>query len=198
MVNAFESAANQYVEDLKVISGIIPLNGLIAPDLLRSDHAPFWFKGLPALFISDGAEFRNSNYHELTDDIDSLDFEFMMQVTQTSIATMAELAGIKHAVKEDFSIETIVTGIHNSSVQDCALSVFPNPTTDMLWINTPDCFIKDAGTTARLFDAQGREVINVPISGASGSLDVSGLSCGQYILEISNEKRIAATSVLVQ
>jgi len=58
--------------------------------------------------------------------------------------------------------------------------------------------MNEAGSTARLYDAEGREVINVPISGTSGSLDVSGLSCGQYILEISNEKGIAATSVLVQ
>ncbi len=61
------------------------------PDLLRSDHAPFWKHGIPALLISDSANFRNPYYHTGGDTIGTLDFHFMKKVCQTTIATIIEL-----------------------------------------------------------------------------------------------------------
>jgi Zn-dependent M28 family amino/carboxypeptidase len=49
-------------------------------DLSRSDHAPFWQEGYPALFFTDTAEFRNKNYHEATDTWDTLDYDRLTQV----------------------------------------------------------------------------------------------------------------------
>ena len=48
--------------------------------LSRSDHAPFWQEGYPALFFTDTAEFRNKNYHQDTDTWDTLDYERLAQV----------------------------------------------------------------------------------------------------------------------
>ncbi len=47
-------------------------------DLRRSDHAPFWAYGWPAMMITDTANFRNPNYHcaAAQDDIADLDFDF--------------------------------------------------------------------------------------------------------------------------
>ncbi|OLS22664.1 MAG: Aminopeptidase YwaD precursor [Candidatus Heimdallarchaeota archaeon LC_3] len=56
-------------------------------DLLRSDHAPFWNKEIPALMITDSANFRNPYYHTGGDVIGTLDFNFMEKVAQTVIAT---------------------------------------------------------------------------------------------------------------
>jgi hypothetical protein len=42
------------------------------PDLLRSDHAPFLFIGVPAAIIADTANFRSPHYHQPTDTIDTL------------------------------------------------------------------------------------------------------------------------------
>lgn len=50
------------------------------PDIVRSDHAPFWRAGLPALLWTDTAELRNPNYHLPTDTPDTLDYEFMARV----------------------------------------------------------------------------------------------------------------------
>jgi len=36
-------------------------------NLRRSDHAPFWKAGIPAVMISDTANFRNPHYHQPTD-----------------------------------------------------------------------------------------------------------------------------------
>ncbi|MEM6989310.1 MAG: M28 family peptidase [Myxococcota bacterium] len=50
------------------------------PDLLRSDHAPFWAAGVPALMWTDTGNFRNPHYHRETDTPDTLDYGFMSQV----------------------------------------------------------------------------------------------------------------------
>ncbi len=55
-------------------------------DLRRSDHAPFWDKGIPAFMWTDTSEFRNPNYHLPTDTPDTLDYEFLKRVTQLLVA----------------------------------------------------------------------------------------------------------------
>jgi len=49
-------------------------------DLLRSDHVPFWKRGIPALMWTDTANFRNPHYHRGSDTPDTLDYEFMTRV----------------------------------------------------------------------------------------------------------------------
>lgn len=49
-------------------------------DLLRSDHVPFWKRGIPALMWTDTANFRNPNYHRGSDTPDTLDYAFMTRV----------------------------------------------------------------------------------------------------------------------
>jgi Zn-dependent M28 family amino/carboxypeptidase len=72
----------------------IPVYGLYLPDLplsamqttvphaFRSDHAPFWYAGIPALMWTDTAEFRNPNYHQPTDTPETLDYAFMAEVAK--------------------------------------------------------------------------------------------------------------------
>ena len=61
-------------------------------DLLRSDHGPFWRENIPALMITDTANFRYPYYHTEADTIDKLDFDFIKKVTQATIATVIEIA----------------------------------------------------------------------------------------------------------
>jgi Zn-dependent M28 family amino/carboxypeptidase len=56
--------------------------GRVAPHVLRSDHAPFWSAGIPALMWTDTAEFRNPNYHRPTDTPDTLDYPFLVEVAR--------------------------------------------------------------------------------------------------------------------
>ena len=60
----------------------LPLDAIqqISPHLLRSDHAPFWERNIPAVMWTDTSEFRNPNYHQPTDTPESLDYEFMAEV----------------------------------------------------------------------------------------------------------------------
>lgn len=57
--------------------------------LMRSDHAPLWLSGRPALFLSDTAFLRNPNYHKDTDTLDTLDADFMRGVAQLAAAGAA-------------------------------------------------------------------------------------------------------------
>jgi hypothetical protein len=73
---------------------VVPVQGLYLPDLplrsmqlavvhaFRSDHAPFWEVGIPALMWTDTAEFRNPNYHQPTDTPETLDYLFMAEVAK--------------------------------------------------------------------------------------------------------------------
>jgi Zn-dependent M28 family amino/carboxypeptidase len=85
-------------------SATIPVYGLYLPDVpletvrmkvphaFRSDHAPFWYAGIPALMWTDTAEFRNPNYHQPTDTPDTLDYTFMAEVARLLVhAVLSEI-----------------------------------------------------------------------------------------------------------
>ncbi|MEO6190094.1 MAG: M28 family peptidase, partial [Saprospiraceae bacterium] len=96
LIFSFSEAAKKYVPNLKVINLEVPGTGTVVPDLRRSDHANFWDKGLKALMITDGANFRNKNYHTFKDSAQYLNLDFMASIIKTTIATLIELAGIEH------------------------------------------------------------------------------------------------------
>ncbi len=70
-------------------AGVYPLTG----NLLRSDHAPFWLAGMPALFLTDTANFRNPNYHTDTDLPATVNPTFLANVVRLSTMTVAQWAG---------------------------------------------------------------------------------------------------------
>lgn len=60
----------------------VPNRGKIVPDTRRSDHAPFWDAGYPAMMVTDTANMRNPNYHKPSDTIATLDLDFLTGVCQ--------------------------------------------------------------------------------------------------------------------
>jgi Zn-dependent M28 family amino/carboxypeptidase len=58
------------------------------PVLGRSDHGPFWRANIPAVMWTDTAEFRNPNYHQVTDTPDTLDYTFLRQVSQLLLSVV--------------------------------------------------------------------------------------------------------------
>jgi hypothetical protein len=70
------------VPSLKVESITLPrFVARLSPDLFRSDHASFWNAEIPAIFIGDSAEFRNPNYHQPSDRIETIDLDFAAEVS---------------------------------------------------------------------------------------------------------------------
>jgi Zn-dependent M28 family amino/carboxypeptidase len=64
----------------------LPVESLKAPTLVAgvgfSDHRNFWQFGYPAVMITDTAFYRNQNYHQIGDTIDTLDFDKMGEVVK--------------------------------------------------------------------------------------------------------------------
>ncbi|MEX2225475.1 MAG: M20/M25/M40 family metallo-hydrolase [Dehalococcoidia bacterium] len=79
--------AKSYVPDLPIVTLAAAGNGESSPDTRRSDHAPFWDAGYQALLVTDTANFRNPNYHEPSDTIETLDMPFATSVTKAMLAT---------------------------------------------------------------------------------------------------------------
>ena len=50
----------------------------------RSDHAPFWERGIPAVMLTDTAEFRNPYYHTPQDLSHRLDYSRIAQVVRAT------------------------------------------------------------------------------------------------------------------
>lgn len=87
LIQTFQKAASKYVPNLLTISGQVADNGGCFPDTRRSDHSPFWNEGYQALMITDTSNFRNPNYHQPSDTLDTLNLTFARQVTQATLAT---------------------------------------------------------------------------------------------------------------
>lgn len=92
LLQAFQLAHTANLSPIVTIP--IPFKGLLTPDVLRSDHAPFWAKNIGAVMVSDTANFRNPHYHQPSDTLDTLDFDFLTRSTQLVVnAAIALLDG---------------------------------------------------------------------------------------------------------
>lgn len=74
------------IKELMRLSTDIGVHQLTAPSFITgvdfSDHLNFWKYGFKAVMITDTAFFRNPNYHEDSDTIDTLDFSKMSEVVK--------------------------------------------------------------------------------------------------------------------
>jgi hypothetical protein len=86
-------AADQVAPDRAVGTGLVADNGTCMGVTRRSDHTPFWDAGIPALMVTDLAEYRNTNYHRPTDTADTLDPGYLLDVARTVAATAILTAG---------------------------------------------------------------------------------------------------------
>ncbi len=61
-------------------------------DLLRSDHAPFWAAGIPAVLVGDTANYRNPHYHLPSDTTETVDLVMVEGTARALATTVAKLA----------------------------------------------------------------------------------------------------------
>ncbi len=78
-----EESARGVDVDLPILPLEVPWWMPLVRNLRRSDHAPFWQAGIPAVMISDTANFRNPHYHQPTDTADTLDVVLVAKATRT-------------------------------------------------------------------------------------------------------------------
>ncbi|MGL5079862.1 MAG: M28 family peptidase [Microcoleaceae cyanobacterium] len=69
----------------------VPLKGVLTPDVLRSDHAPFWYQQIPAVLVTDTANLRSPHYHQPSDTLETLDQGFLTGSAQLVVNAVAKL-----------------------------------------------------------------------------------------------------------
>jgi Zn-dependent M28 family amino/carboxypeptidase len=92
LVTAITSSGSRAVPNLKMVPLVVPGRGEMLPDTRRSDHAAFWDQRFPAIMLTDTANFRKPNNHRPTDTIETLNLEFLENVTSVVTAAVADLA----------------------------------------------------------------------------------------------------------
>lgn len=78
-----------------VVALPIPLKGVLTPDVLRSDHAPFWYKGIGAVLVTDTANLRSPHYHKSSDTLATIDRPFFTGSAQVVVNATAKLLEIR-------------------------------------------------------------------------------------------------------
>ena len=77
LAQAIAKGMMRSVPALKVETLVVPGQGENFTEVRLSDHSPFWDAGIPAVMITDTAFFRNPNYHQPSDTLETLDLEFI-------------------------------------------------------------------------------------------------------------------------
>ena len=192
--DSFYSAAQNYVPELNVIN-LIATNFVDLPNqaLLRSDHAPFWFGGWPAIMLTDGAEFRNPNYHTANDVKETLNLNFMTNVIKASIATIAKLANVRNCTSATVDI------ISNINELNCEFEIYPNPVSDKLKLNVSDCGL--ANVEVEVYDSRGMLILGKSDQQSNGgfiTINLHGLKMGIYFLMIKDGERFFSQKIIVE
>ncbi|MFC2093987.1 M28 family peptidase [Bacteroidota bacterium] len=188
----YDSCARVYVPNLRVLSLAVAGNGEIAPDLRRSDHAPFWDAGYKALFLTIGGNYRNPNYHLPSDTVGTINFTFMTNVIKATLATAATLAGVIHgnsAVSDFFIINITFIPQANPTVPETYLLAqnYPNPfnpSTKISWQSPVSSW-----QTLKVYDVLGNEVAALineekPAGSYSVEFDAANLPSGIYFYRL--------------
>jgi len=88
IMELFNAVAGEYVPELTVVPYKVPLSGRFIPETRFSDHASFWNRNYPAVMLTDTAMFRNPHYHTSRDRYETLDFDFMENVTRAVVGLL--------------------------------------------------------------------------------------------------------------
>jgi len=74
--------------DIKVCSINSPA---FVPGIDFSDHLNYWKYGYSAVMITDTSFYRNANYHEKTDTLETLNIDKMMEVVKGVLVVIVEM-----------------------------------------------------------------------------------------------------------
>lgn len=103
LLNAFQKSQPDNLP--KVLTLPIPLKGLLTPDTLRSDHAPFWYQGVGAVLVTDTANLRTPHYHQPSDVPANIERSFFTGSAQIIVNTTTDLLNTTNLLTTQFLLE---------------------------------------------------------------------------------------------
>ncbi len=98
------------------IHGIdLMVNRMVAPEMVYSDHSPFWRSGYSAVFMSEGSDKHSDEFspinHTPDDTLEKLDFELALKTSRLAVGALAQLAdpitGPDDVVRPDLMVSII-------------------------------------------------------------------------------------------
>lgn len=183
----FDSIARLYVDQVKTLILSVPGNGQIAQDLRRSDHAVFWDAGYKALMLTDGADFRNANYHTPGDSLSTLNIPFLTRNIKAITAVAAELAQPLSAGSDSYGSWQLIKDVPFSLPKNelsSTVMIYPIPAQQQLYIKTG---FDSKYLSLSLKDNSGKEIGNKNYQKINGnqvySISLSGLTPGVYLIQ---------------
>jgi len=192
----FDNAAAQYVPALKVISFSIPdtLNPLLpTANFWRSDHASFWLSDYKAIMLTDGADFRNHNYHTPNDTMGALNFTFMSNIVKATIASVASLAKPVHATS---AVAYLIDTGMESGPESCGWRSVHSEAGIVLY---PDRSCSGQSWIVALFDVQGKKVFQAKSENNKELMILrSAFPAGLYFMTADNGVRKASLSLILR
>lgn len=95
--SCFSNAAAIGGNGLRVGAMVVKGKGEQLQELRRGDHCSFWDVNINALYLGDGADTRNPDYHKPTDRPEQVNYDHLTKVTRAALVTVAQRAGMAHA-----------------------------------------------------------------------------------------------------
>ncbi|MFZ1704609.1 MAG: M28 family peptidase [Saprospiraceae bacterium] len=183
LIATIQSSAAQWVPELKVHPLAVLGNGSVAPDLRRSDHAPFWDAGIKALMLTDGSNFRNQNYHTPGDSSGTLDFTFMTRVVKTILGAVSTSAQPLNG--KQYNLGGFTTKTHDHQHTRPLISLYPNPA--QTTANVRILGMGDRLFRVRLMNTEGTILKTNHMYGMSEiQMPLDGLYAGLYLVVIDS------------
>lgn len=96
---ASKSSNSTSLNQPSVVRLPVPLKGLLTPDVLRSDHAPFWYQGIGAVLVTDTANLRTPHYHQPSDIPANIDRPFFRGAAQIVVDATTDLLESRKSLK---------------------------------------------------------------------------------------------------
>ena len=194
----FDSVARVHVPGVRSLVLNVPGNGQVAQDLRRSDHASFWDAGYQALMLTDGADFRNANYHTPGDNLGTLNLPFLVRNIKAMVASAAVLAEPVSADEDQAIVGQLLQHMPMSlSDFDLAaeINVFPNPSTGDVYIR----FAQNLNNAKiSIIEATGKVIESKTISITAGADYIMHIEkAGLYFLEVESQGMLVTRKFVV-
>ena len=183
---AFDTLARNYVPNVKSLVLNVPGNGQIAPDLRRSDHAPFWDAGFKALMLTDGADYRNANYDTPGDSLGTINIAYLVRNIKAVTAAAAQLAkpiSVGYAHQGAWQLLKDVPFSIKENQNNLNVELYPNPLNKQLFIKF-DIAIGDINIEIK--DISGKILLNKSLKAIEReqilSFPIHHLDAGVYLI----------------
>jgi len=88
----------------------------------------------------------------------------------------------------------IVTGLRSISGSNQTITIYPNPATDKLFYNSADKLI----SKIQLVDLTGKIVYTANVKQFNGSIDLSGIASGLYLVKVHSAENIYMSRIIIK